>query len=142
VFARRVKHPSPVFSGKTARRTIALAGTIAVCLVSLSCNEERQRACNALVLAMKPIEAPEGGEKVIPPREAVAAVEKQVESLKLEDQPLRIYAENYLKTLAVLSNTMDLKSSSSPPDGTDDVIKKNLKEARTQADDVKRYCAQ
>jgi hypothetical protein len=132
VFARRVKHPSPVFSGKTARRTIALAGTIAVCLVSLSCNEERQRACNA----------PEGGEKVIPPREAVAAVEKQVESLKLEDQPLRIYAENYLKTLAVLSNTMDLKSSSSPPDGTDDVIKKNLKEARTQADDVKRYCAQ
>ncbi len=37
---------------------------------------------------------------------------------------------------------MALKTSSSAPDGTDDVIKKKLKEARADADDVKRYCAQ
>lgn len=133
MFARRVK---------AARRMMALAAPALTCVIMVSCNEERQRECSALALAMKPIEAQDGGEKVLPTREAVGAVKRQVESLKLEDQPLRIYAENYRKTLAILSDTMDLKMSSSPPDGTDDVIKRKLKEARADADDVKRYCAQ
>ena len=44
--------------------------------------------------------------------------------------------------LGILSGTLQLKASPNPPDGTDDVIKKNLKSARTDASDVQRYCAQ
>ena len=59
-------------------------------------------------------------------------------------RPLREYAKNYKKTLDRLSNTLKLKATAGPdpPDGTDEVIKQNLKDARTDSDDVARYCAQ
>ena len=41
----------------------------------------------------------------------------------------------------VLSSTLTLKAGPNAPDGTDDVIAKKLKDARTDAADVARYCA-
>jgi hypothetical protein len=110
-------------------------------LSALGCNEDRQQECRGFVEALKPLDAPDGSEKVIPSLDAVNAVKKQVEALKLQDQPLQIYRGNYVKTLAVLVNTLEVKSSSMPPDGADDVIRKNLKEARADAADVRKYCS-
>jgi len=65
-------------------------------------------------------------------------------AIQFEDEPLREYASNYKNTLTVLSNTLKLKATAGPdgpPDGTEDVIKQNLKEARTDFDDITRYCA-
>jgi hypothetical protein len=134
VFERRV-HASP-----TLRIVLSLAAVLA--FLSVACNEDRRRECQALVVAMKPIDAPDGNEKAIPSLETVTSVKKEVEALKPTDHPLHIHADNYAKTLSVLANTLALKTSSSAPDGTDDVIKKNLKLARAQADDVRRYCVE
>ena len=62
--------------------------------------------------------------------------------MHFQDSTLGIYAKNYGETLIVLSNTLALKEGASPPDGTDEVIKQNLAKARTDASDVRRYCAQ
>jgi hypothetical protein len=72
----------------------------------------------------------------------VDGVSKRVAALQLRDDTLRIYAKNYGGTLTMLSSTIALKASPNAPDGTDDVIKQKLKEARTDASDVARYCAQ
>ena len=69
------------------------------------------------------------------------AVAKEVDALHLQDATLAIYAKNYQATLVVLSKTLELKAGSSAPDGTDAVVQLNLKAARTDADDVQRYCA-
>jgi hypothetical protein len=108
----------------------------------IACDEQRRHDCDALVAAMKPLDAPDGNEKIVPTLETVDAVKKQVQAMKVGDHTLSIHVQNYAKTLGVLSNTLALKSSSSPPDGTDDVIRRNLKEARSEANDVKRYCAE
>lgn len=78
-----------------------------------------------------------------PSDETVDRVRESVSALEFQDQPLREYATNYKNTLAVLSGTLKLKAGAGPdgpPDGTEDVIKKNLKEARTDRDDIARYC--
>jgi len=64
---------------------------------------------------------------------------------QFQDQPLAVYAKNYRATLTVLSSTLKLQATAGPdgpPDGTADVIKQNLKDARTDYDDVSRYCSQ
>ena len=108
-------------------------------LGAAGCNAERKEQCDKLLSAMKPLQAdaPSGDE--------VDRVNQSVGGLQLTDQPLGVYAKNYRATLTVLSNTMKLQSTAGPdgpPDGTNDVIKQNLKEARTDYDDVSRYCAQ
>ncbi len=120
---------------------MALAGAAFVALACAGCNEQRQHECASFADAVKPLDAAGGNEKVFPSLETVKAVKQQVEGMKLEDQPLRVYRENYVKTLVVLANTLEVKGSSMPPDGADDVIKKSLKEARADAADVRRYCA-
>ena len=102
----------------------------------VSCNPQRKQECDKLLAAMSPLA--EG----TPGVEVVDRVRQDVQALNLEDQPLRIYASNYQNTLTVLSNTLRLKADPSAPDGTDDVIKMHLKEARTDREDVGRYCAQ
>ena len=114
-------------------------GLLAVALVAFAasgCDNERKQECSQFVGAMKPLD--EG----TPSADTVDSVSKQVAAMKFQDQPLGVYATNYGNTLKVLSSTLKLKASGSPPDGTDDVIKKNLKEARTDKDDVQRYCSQ
>ena len=115
---------------------VGLVAVGLVALVASGCDNERKQECSQFLGAMKPLD--DG----TPSSDTVDSVSKQVASIKFQDQPLGVYAENYRKTLEVLSNTIKLKASGSAPDGTDDVIKKNLKEARTDKDDVQRYCSQ
>jgi hypothetical protein len=115
---------------------VGLVAVALVAVVTSGCDNERKQECSQFLSAMKPLD--EG----TPSADTVDTVAKQVAAIKFQDQPLGVYAENYGKTLKVLSNTLQLKASGSPPDGTDDVIKKNLKEARTDKDDVQRYCSQ
>lgn len=105
-------------------------------IVVLSCNPQRKQECDKFLGAMKPLD--EGS----PTADVVDRVRQEVQALNLEDQPLHIYATNYENTLTVLSSTLRLKEDPSAPDGTDDVIKARLKEARTDSEDVRRYCAQ
>jgi hypothetical protein len=55
---------------------------------------------------------------------------------------LREYARTTRSTLEVLASTLALKEGPSPPDGTDDVVKEKLKEARAAHADVVHYCAE
>ena len=123
------------------RRTVpkGWVGVVAAVLVAVAasgCDNERKQECSQFLAAMKPLD--EG----TPSADTVDSVSTQVAAMKFQDQPLGVYATNYRKTLDVLSSTIKLKASGSAPDGTDDVIKKNLKEARTDKEDVKRYCSQ
>ncbi|HXN33439.1 MAG TPA: hypothetical protein VN894_16335 [Polyangiaceae bacterium] len=118
--------------------TIRLVAMIVVvgATAGASCNQQRKQECDKFLAAMKPLD--EG----TPSAEVVDRVRQDVQALNLEDQPLHIYATNYQNTLTVLSSTLRLKADPSAPDGTDEVIKTHLKEARTDRDDVGRYCAQ
>jgi|SRR5579859_2401184 len=120
-------------SAAVSLAALAVAGVAAASLAG--CNAERKQDCDALLGAMKPLETGTPGADV------VDGVSKQVAGLQLHDDTLRIYAKNYRDTLGVLSSTITLKASASAPDGTDDVVKKKLQEARTDASDVARYCA-
>lgn len=115
---------------------VGLGAAALVVLAAAGCDNERKQECSQFLAAMKPLD--EG----TPAADTVDSVSKQVAAIKFQDQPLGVYATNYRKTLEVLSNTLKLKASGSAPDGTDDVIKKNLKEARTDREDVQRYCSQ
>ncbi len=100
-----------------------------------ACDDARAKECDALLGAMKPLD------QGTPTADTVRGVMKQLDGLALHDQPLAVYAKNYRQTLTVLAATLDLAAGSSAPDGTQDVIKKNLKEARTDRDDVQRLCS-
>jgi hypothetical protein len=76
-----------------------------------------------------------------PSADQVERVQHEVDGLKFQDQPLGVYAKNYTSTLTVLSSTLKLKDGPAPPDGTDDVIKAKLKEARADKVDAQRYCS-
>jgi len=114
-----------------------LTPTAALAVVALlACNAQRKQECDRFLTAMKPLD--EG----MPSADAVDSVTRQVDGLHLQDDTLAIYATNYRATLRVLSGTLQLKADPNAPDGTDDVIKANLKAARTDASDVARFCAQ
>ena len=115
---------------------VGLVATVLVAVAASGCDNARKQECSQFLGAMKPLD--EG----TPSADTVDSVSKQVAAMKFQDQPLGVYATNYRKTLDVLSSTLKLKASGSAPDGTDDVIKKNLKEARTDKEDVQRYCSQ
>ena len=115
---------------------VGLAALALLVLAASGCDAERKQECSQFLAAMKPLD--EG----MPSSDTVDSVSRQVGAIKFQDQPLSVYSENYRHTLTILSNTLRLKASPSAPDGTDDVIKKNLTEARTDRDDVQRYCAQ
>jgi hypothetical protein len=122
---------------KAAVVSIRLAAASAVIVaLTASCNPERKQECERFLAAMSPLD--DG----TPSTETVNRVSKEVEALNLQDQPLHIYAENYGKTLTVLATTLELQSGTSAPDGTDDVVKSQLRMARTDAKDVARYCSQ
>jgi hypothetical protein len=115
----------------------ALAGSVTLCAVLLTgCNPERKAECERLMNAMKPVS------DSVPTADGVDSAKASVAAIKFEDQTLGVYAKNYSQTLTVLSSTLRLKTSPDAPDGTDDVIKRNLQEARTDAQDTARYCAQ
>jgi hypothetical protein len=123
---------------------VARAGLVGVCacatMVFLAgCDSQRKQDCAKFLPAMS------GMETGVPSVETVNQVLTSVGGIQFADEPLKEYATNYKNTLTVLSNTLNLKSSAGPdgpPDGTEDVIKQNLKEARTDFDDISRYCSQ
>ncbi|HEY8088698.1 MAG TPA: hypothetical protein VIF09_12655 [Polyangiaceae bacterium] len=108
---------------------------VAALLAGTGCNEEKQQECGKFVLAIKPLD--QGN----PSSAAVDSVAKQVAGMAFKDQTLTIYAKNYGERLKVLSNALTLQESPNAPDGTNDLVKKTLGLARTDADDVRRYCA-
>ena len=117
--------------------TLALSLVLGVSVLA-GCNTQRKQDCDAFIAAMGPMQ---GG---APGAGTVDRVHDAVAALSLQDEPLREYATNYKNTLTVLSNTLKLKAGAGPdgpPDGTEDVIKKNLKDARTDASDIARYCS-
>jgi hypothetical protein len=117
-----------------ALTTAALAACAAGAMAS--CNNQRKQECERFLAAMPTFDAaPASLETVRHARDAI-------EAIAFEDEPLREYAKTTKATLAVLSNTLSVSNSPSPPEGTDDVIKQQLKEARTNRDDVVRYCSQ
>jgi hypothetical protein len=111
-----------------------LAG-FAACVLLAACDDERKAECDKFLSAMKPLD--DG----TPSAAQVDSVQHAVDGLQFKDQPLGVYAKNYTATLTVLSSTIKLKDGPSPPDGTDDVIKAKLKEARTDKVDTARYCS-
>jgi hypothetical protein len=118
------------------RGAIVCAATLAALA---SCDSTRKQDCEKFLPAMSPVQADPIS------LDAIERTYTSVSAIKFEDEPLREYSTNYKNTLSVLSNTLKLRASAGPdgpPDGTDDVIKRNLKEARTDFDDVSRYCAQ
>jgi hypothetical protein len=127
---RRAWRVSSIFPLAAVAGMAAVSGTLA------GCNAERKAECDRFMQAMRPLS--EG----TPTTDAVHRVESDVAAIHFEDQALGVYAKNYTKTLTILSTTLELKAGPTPPDGTDDVIKTNLKEARTDAEDTARYCAQ
>ncbi len=110
------------------------AGSGAV--LSLACDDTRKGECVKFLAAVKPLD--EG----TPSLETVQRVQKDLAATTFKDTPLDVYAKNYAAKLTVLSNTLALKAGPEPPDGTDAVIKLNLKNARTDREDVQRYCSQ
>lgn len=115
---------------------LAAAVVVVQAATILACNAERKQECDKFISAMKPLD------QGTPSAETVDRVAGDVAALHAQDQPLAIYAENYRRTLGSLSSTLRLSADPSAPDGTDDAIKSRLKEARTDSEDVQRYCAQ
>jgi hypothetical protein len=118
-----------------------LAGGFVCAVVAAlaGCNSQRKQDCDKFLTAMAPMQGD------APSVDAVDRTHDSVAAIQFEDEPLREYATNYKNTLTVLSSTLKLQGSAGPdgpPDGTDDVIKRNYKDARTDFDDISRYCAQ
>jgi hypothetical protein len=127
-----IRKPSTGFVVRSVVTLALVAGGV------LGCDPERKQQCDKFIAAMGPMQ----GQPVT--AEVVDRVQSDVAALQLQDEPLREYAKNYKATLTVLSNTLKLKDTADPdgpPNGTSDVIKAKTKEARTDFDDISRYCA-
>jgi hypothetical protein len=124
---------------RTRRAPASGLAFVAACLALLACNEERKQECEKFLAAMQPLRTG------TPSSEVVDHVAADVSALAFQDQPLGVFAKNYKQTLSILSSTLKLKeNAASPdavPDGTQNVIQKNLAEARTDDADIARYCA-
>jgi hypothetical protein len=101
-----------------------------------ACNTESKKECTALTSTLAPLD------EAAPSSASIGRLRAAIEAQTLDDQPLHEYASTLKKTLEVLSSTLALKEAPTPPDGTDDVVKAKLKEARAARDDVAHYCTQ
>ncbi len=115
---------------------LAAALAVGVLGVLSACDTERKKECDQLTPALKPLDDPK------PSSDAIGRLRGALEALALEDQPLREYVRTTKGILVVLSSTLVLDEGPLPPDGTDEVVKAKLKEARTVRDDIAHYCAQ
>lgn len=115
---------------------VAALGALVFASGVQACNTERKQECERFLAATKPLD------QITPSGDTVDRVSKDVGAVSFTDEPLKEYARNLRSTLTVLSNVVTLQDGPSPPDGTADVVKQKLKEARTDRDDVARYCSQ
>lgn len=100
----------------------------------LGCDNTRQQECGQFLSAMKPLA------QGTPSQEIVDSAESKISAIQYLDQPLREYALSTKATLHTLSESIRMQNGPSPPDGTDEVVKAKLNEARGEDDDVIRYC--
>lgn len=108
----------------------------AVLATLVSCNTTRKQECDQFLAAMQPLAT--GAPSV----QLVDTATRAIAAIQFQDQPLREYASSTKATLTTLSETIRLQATPSPPDGTDDLVKTKLKEARGELGDVTRYCAE
>jgi hypothetical protein len=102
----------------------------------IGCSNERGQECGRFLTAVQPLE------RGSPTADAVEGVQSALGSISWQDVPLREYASSTKETLRVLSNTLKLEASPSPPDGADEMVKTRLKELQGEHAEVVRYCAQ
>lgn len=105
-------------------------------LVLAGCNSERKQECDKLLTALRPMDDSS------PTSSTLGRMKSDIAAIHFQDQPLSVYAHNYERSLTMLEATTKLKEGSSPPEGTDELLKTQLKKARTDRDDIKRYCSQ
>jgi hypothetical protein len=117
---------------KTRSAVFVLAAASAL---FFACNGVRKQECDKFLATMKPLD------QGMPSADVVDEVQKSVVAMTFQDQPLQVYAKNYASTLGVLSSTLRLQATPTAPNGTGDVVHQTLKEARTDRDDVQRYCS-
>jgi len=99
------------------------------------CNAERKQECDQFLAALKALDTTPGSD-------AVDRMQSSIQAIQFQDQPLREYASSTKATLQVLANSLKTQASPDAPDGTDDLVKAKLKEARGERDDITRYCSQ
>jgi outer membrane murein-binding lipoprotein Lpp len=117
------------------RSVILLLGVLGV-LALAGCNSERKQECDKLLTALKPID------DASPSSSTLGRMQSDIAANQFQDHPLSVYARNYERSLTVLEETTKLKEGPSPPEGTDDLLKTQLQKARTDRDDITRYCSQ
>ncbi|HEX3770774.1 MAG TPA: hypothetical protein VHV30_07920 [Polyangiaceae bacterium] len=135
----RAPFPASTAARHRAASVAAWLLALGAALAVAGCNEERKAQCDKFIAAMQPIQSG------APSADTVDKVKSDVGSIQFSDQPLGVFAKNYAARLTVLSNTLKLKETTTPdtlPDGTNDVIKTTLKDARTDFDDISRYCSE
>jgi|GEM_PF-1888962 hypothetical protein len=109
------------------------AGVLAICA---ACNTERKKECDQLISALAPLD----DEPLT--SASLARLRSAIDAQTLDDQPLHEYASTLKSTLEVLWSTLAVKEEPSPPDGTDDVVKAKIKQAKAARDDVTHYCSE
>jgi hypothetical protein len=109
------------------------AGILTICT---ACNTERKKECVQLISVLAPLE------DEAPTSASIARLRSAIDAQRLDDEPLHEYAGTLKSTLEVLSGTLAVKEAPSPPDGTDDVLKAKIKQAKAARDDVTHYCSE
>ncbi len=110
--------------------------TAAILVVLNACDTERKKECTQLTSVLTPLD------DAAPTSASVGRLRAAIDAQTLADEPLHEYAGTLNRTLGILASTLALKEGASPPDGTDDVVQTNLKQARAARDDVTHYCAE
>jgi hypothetical protein len=118
------------------RWQFAAALTCGILGLFTACNAERKKECDELASTLTPLDDP------TPTSASIGRLRAAIDAQTPGERPLHEYANTLKATLEVLSGTLALKEGPAPPDGTDDVVKAKLKEARTVRDDVTHYGAQ
>jgi hypothetical protein len=112
-----------------------LLAALAIGTIVGGCNAERKQECDRFLSALKPLESK-------PSADEVDRMQTSLLSAQFQDQPLREYGASTKATLQVLANSLKTQAAPDAPDGTDDLVKAKIKEARGERDDVARYCSQ
>jgi hypothetical protein len=120
----------------TMKGQFPAALSAAILVLSSACVTERKKECMQLASVLAPLD------EAAPSHASLNRLKAAIEAQPLDDEPLHEYANTLKATLEVLSNTLALEEAPSPPDGTDDVVKAKLKEAKAVRDDVTHYCAE
>jgi hypothetical protein len=114
----------------------AVALGAGILAIGTACNTERKKECDELISVLTPLD------DEAPTSASIARLRSAIDAQKLDDEPLHEYAGTLKSTLEVLWSTLAVKEAPSPPDGTDDVLKAKIKQAKAARDDIAHYCSE